>query len=111
MKRPSDTVARIWQAVRRIEARGERPTIHGVRGELLELYGAGGSLRDISPVVAAWREEQVAKAERRIAAAVVAMVDLGPPLELEEVARRFKLATGDTLRLGIVRARKHKKLA
>jgi hypothetical protein len=62
-------------------------------------------------VVAAWREEQVQKAERRIAAAVAAMVELGPPLELEEVARRFKVATGDTLRLGIVRARKHQKLA
>lgn len=109
MKRPTDTVARIWQAVRRIEARGERPTIPSVRDELLELYGAGGSCRDVSPVVAAWRAEQVAKAEQRIAAAVAALVELDHPLELEEVSRRFKLATrGDVLRISVQRRRVRK---
>ena len=103
MKRPSDTPARIWQAIRRIEARGERPTIQNTIDELLELYGTGGSMRDVSPIVAAWREEQVAKAERAIAHAVAAIAQLRAPIELEEVARRFKAATGDTLTLRVSR--------
>ena len=103
MKRPSDTPARIWQAIRRIEARGERPTIQNTIDELLELYGTGGSMRDVSPIVAAWREEQVQKSERQIAHAVAAIIQLRAPIEFEEVARRFKVATGDTLTIRICR--------
>jgi hypothetical protein len=94
MKRPSDITARIWSAVRRIEARGERPTNHGVRAELQKLYGAGGSFREISPVVEAWRAEIVAKAEKRIAVAVEALLALEHDLEREEVGRRYRERTG-----------------
>lgn len=103
MKRPSDTHARVWQAVRRIEARGERPTNHGVRAELQELYGAGGSFRDVSPVVEAWRLEQVTKAERRIDAAVAALAKLEQSVEVEEVVRRFRAKYGGAMRLSIQR--------
>jgi hypothetical protein len=101
MRRPSDIAARIWSAVRRIEARGERPTNHGVRAELQKLYGAGGSFREISPIVEQWRSEIVAKGERRISAAVAALVKLEHDLEREEVARRYRDSTGSELpRLG-----------
>lgn len=108
MKRPSDTPARIWQAVRRIEARGDRPTMPAVVEELREMYGDGASYRDVSPVVAAWRAEQITRGERRIAAAVDALVELaaGHPLELEEVGRRFRERTkGDRLSVKITRRR------
>jgi hypothetical protein len=106
MKRPTDITARVWLAVRRIEARGERPTNHGVRAELLELYGAGGSFREVSPVVEAWRVEQVTKAERRIDAAVAALAKLEQPVEVEEVARRFRAKHGGEIRLSIHRQSK-----
>lgn len=97
MKKPSDIDARIWSAVRRIEARGERPTNHGVRAELQQLYGAGGSFREISPIVEQWRSEIVAKAERRIATAAAALIKLEHDLEREEVVRRYREATGTEL--------------
>ena len=106
MKRPSDTTARVWQAVRRLEARGERPTNDSVRAELQELYGAGGSYRDVSPVVEAWRREVVAKAEKRIEAAVAALAKLEHGVEVEEVARRFRAKYGGTVRLTLQRERK-----
>jgi hypothetical protein len=110
MKRPTDTTARIWQAVRRIEARGDRPTNHSVRDELEELHGAGGSFREISPILAAWREEIVLKAARRIDQAVDAISRLEHDVEREEVCRRFRQKTGDDIRL-TVRHRKARKLA
>lgn len=106
MKRPTDTTARVWQAVRRIEARGERPTNDSVRAELQKLYGAGGSYRDVSPVVEAWRREIVTKADRRIDAAVVALSKLEQAVELEEVARRFRERFGGSIRLSIQRDKK-----
>lgn len=112
MKRPTDTPARIWSAIRRIEARGERPTMHGTVAELRELYGAGASFRDVAPIVAEWRAEQIAKGEQRVAQAVAALVELakGHPLELEEVTRRFRQITdGDRLLLQIQRRRKPRK--
>ena len=101
MKRATDTTARIWQAVRRVEARGERPTNHNVLHELADLHGAGGSFREISPVIAAWRDEVVAKATRRIDQAVEAIARLGHDVEREEVCRRFRAKTGQQVRLTV----------
>ena len=105
MKRPTDITARIWQAVRRLEGRGERPTNHAVRDELEKLYGAGGSFREIAPVVEAWRLETITKAERRIEAVVAAVSKLEHDVEREEVCKRFRERTGQEIRLTI-----HKKL-
>lgn len=106
MKRATDTTARVWQAVRRLEARGERPTNHSVRAELQELYGAGGSFREVSPVVEAWRREIVTKADRRIEAAVAALAKLEHDVERDEVCRRFRERFGGTIRLTIHKDRK-----
>lgn len=106
MKRPTDTTARVWQAVRRIEARGERPTNHSVRAELQKLYGAGGSFREVSPVVEAWRREIVTKADRRIDAVVVALSKLEHDVEREEVCRRYRERFGGAIRISIQRGRK-----
>lgn len=101
MKRPTDTTARIWQAIRRIEARGDRPTNHTVRDELAQLHGAGGSFREISPVLADWRAEIVAKSSRRIDAAVEAIARLEHDVEREEVCRRFRQKTGHRIRITV----------
>lgn len=106
MKRATDTTARVWQAVRRVEARGERPTNDSVRAELQQLYGVGGSYRDVSPVVEAWRSEVVTKADRRIEAAVAALAKLEHDVEREEVCRRFRAKYGGRIRLTIQRDKK-----
>ncbi len=106
MKRATDATARIWAAVRRIEARGERPTNHSVRAELHTLYGAGGSFREVSPVVEAWRREVVTKADRRIDAAVLALSKLEHDVEREEVCRRFRERFGGNIRVTIQRDKK-----
>jgi hypothetical protein len=111
MKRATDTTARIWQAIRRIEGRGERPTNHSVRAELQKLHGAGGSFREVSPVVAAWREEVILKAGRRIDAAVAALAALAHDVEREEVMRRYRQSTGDHLRLAVTAKLVARKLA
>lgn len=103
MKRASDIDARIWRAVQQIERRGERPTNALVRQELVELYGAGGSFREISPVVEQWRRDVVAKAEKRIAAAVAAIAKLEHDVEREEVCRRFRQEHGREIRLTVQR--------
>jgi hypothetical protein len=93
MREPSETAARIWAALRRIEARGgaiNRTTVHA---ELVQLHGTGGSFREITPVVGAWKREQLAKGETRIVAAVAAMAALATDLERSEVSRRLRRVT------------------
>jgi hypothetical protein len=106
MKKPSDTATRVWSAIRRIEARAERPTLHAVRDELMKLYGAGGSFREISPVLQAWREEVIEKASARINSAVVALARLRTDVEREEVVRRYRAKTGDDIRLTVTEKRR-----
>jgi thioredoxin-like negative regulator of GroEL len=109
VKRASDIDARIWRAVQRIERRGERPTNGAVRAELIELYGAGGSFREISPVVEQWRRDVVAKAERRIEAAVAAIGKLEHEVEVEEVCRRFRQQHDRDIRVTVTMDRKGKR--
>jgi len=106
VKRASDIDARIWRAVHRIERRGERPTNSAVRAELVELYGAGGSFREIAPVVEQWRRDVVAKAEKRIEAAVAAIAKLEHEVEVEEVCRRFRQQHEREIRLSVTTGRK-----
>jgi hypothetical protein len=101
LKRASDIDARIWRAVHRLERRGERPTNAAVRGELQSLYGAGGSYREIAPIVEQWRRTVVAKAERRIDAAVDAIAQLEHDVEREEVCRRYREKHGRDIRLTV----------
>lgn len=106
MKKSSDTATRVWSAIRRIEARAERPTLHAVRGELIKIYGAGGSFREISPVLQAWREEVIEKAGSRINSAVAALARLRNDVEREEVVRRYRVKTGDDVRLTVTEKRR-----
>jgi hypothetical protein len=106
VKRASDIDARIWRAVHRIERRGERPTNGAVRAELQKLYGAGGSFREIAPVVEQWRRDTVAKAEKRIEAAVAAIAKLEHEVEVEEVCRRFRQQHEREIRVTVTIGRK-----
>lgn len=89
----------IRAAIVAVAARGQDPTFTRVAGELLRARGVAASRRDVLPVLAAWREEQLAARSGLISSIAAAIAGLTTDLERDAVRRQVRELTGGKLRI------------
>lgn len=81
------------EAIRRLMARGQEPTVRAVVGELKRWRLVGMSLRDANAVVRAWRLQHLAENSGLIDAAEAALLSLHTNVLRDELVRRVAEAT------------------
>ena len=92
----------IRAAIMAVAARGLDPSYMRVRGELLRARGVGAARRDVRPVLAVWRAEQLAARSGPIEAAATAVAALTTDLERDAVRRRVRELTGGRCRIRFI---------
>jgi hypothetical protein len=89
----------IRAAIVSVAARGIDPSYIRVKGELLRARGVGAARRDVLPVLAAWRAEQLAARSGPIEAAAAAIAGLTTDLERDAVRRRVRELSGGSVKI------------
>jgi hypothetical protein len=107
VKPTPDGAGVVLEAIRRLVGRGVEPTAQKTRGELLRWRGVGCSMREIHPVLTAWRAAELARRAGVIEAAAGAILLLSSTQERRAVERIVAARSGGGVRVRIVSKARH----